>query len=196
MKRILAYILFGLGFLTLTFFRNYFGTSIPYPSLIWIIGLAMFIGGWQVLRWTPTLKSQKDNETIKRIIDDLKTNGEKIKIDFSKCEIKENNYLEQKVIDPTGKYLSLKEEGDSDYSIVQALAPKYFRNRTDIVQVNQSVLIYTQERQGNKEKFISSILPFEKVTLIFKLDTKKITILYVDKNDRNKYYFDMEFLFL
>jgi hypothetical protein len=34
-RRILAYLLFGLGFLTFTFFKHYTGELIPQPFLFW-----------------------------------------------------------------------------------------------------------------------------------------------------------------
>jgi hypothetical protein len=194
-KRILAYTLFGLGFLSITFFRNYSGVIIPYPLVFWILGLTLFWGGWALLKWAPKVKDEKKFDSVQTIIDNLKTNGEKIKVEFSKCDIKENNYLEEKEIDSFGHYLT-PEERDNDYDIVRALTPHYGTTRTENVQTNQSVLIFKLERNNKTETYISNILPFERVTLLFKLDSKMVTTLYVDKNDRSKYYFDLEFLFI
>lgn len=44
------------------------------------------------------------------------------------------------------------------------------------------------------KRFISRVIPKDKVSLSFYLDQQKQTILYVDKTDRNKYYFDLDFL--
>ncbi|MFN9998232.1 MAG: hypothetical protein ACK52X_01265, partial [bacterium] len=65
---------------------------------------------------------------------------------------------------------------------------------TERVQVNQAVLIFENSHNGKTEKFVSRVIPFDRVTLLFKLDNQKEISLYVDKNDRSKYYFDLEFL--
>lgn len=64
-RRILAYFLFGLGFLTLTFFKHYTGQLIPYPFLFWLIGLALFAGGFLFLRYTP---DGKELEMRKKLV--------------------------------------------------------------------------------------------------------------------------------
>ncbi|HVU54674.1 MAG TPA: hypothetical protein VHD83_06440 [Puia sp.] len=95
-RRILAYILFGLGFLTLTFFKHYTGELIPYPFLFWLVGLALFAGGLLFLRYTPDGRDLEARKKLVATIADLKNNGEKIQVDLSKCEIKEHSYSEEK----------------------------------------------------------------------------------------------------
>lgn len=190
-RRITAYLLFGLGFLTVTFFRKYSGTIIPYPFLFWLIGLLMFWGGWALLRWTPTIKELQDTERLKKLIDDIKTNGEKIKVDFSKCDIKQNNYVEEKEKYGTGSYITTL---DIERNIQAWNALTDSTRNTERVQVNQAVLIFENSHNGKTEKFVSRVIPFDRVTLLFKLDKQKETSLYVDKNDRSRYYFDLEFL--
>jgi hypothetical protein len=190
-RRISAYILFGLGFLTVTFFRKYSGTTIPYPFLFWLIGLLMFWGGWALLRWTPTIKEQQDTDRLKKLIDDIKTNGEKIKVDFSKCDIKQNNYVEEKEKYGTGSYITTLDI-ERDIQAWNALTDS--TRNTERVQVNQAVLIFENSHNGKTEKFVSRVIPFDRVKLLFKLDNQKEISLYVDKNDRSKYFFDLEFL--
>jgi hypothetical protein len=95
-RRILAYVLFGLGFLTVTYFREYSGKIIPYPFLFWLLGLAMFWGGFLFLRFTPTTKERRSQKQIAATIKELKANGEKIRIDLAACDIKEHNYTEER----------------------------------------------------------------------------------------------------
>src|SRR5690348_10417366 len=95
-RRIIAYVLFVLGFLTVTFFRKYSGQIIPYSEFFWLAGLAMFLFGWYLLRFSPTFKESKDMERLQKLIEDLKVNGEKIRVDFSQCEIKTNDYTEER----------------------------------------------------------------------------------------------------
>ncbi len=190
-RRISAYILFGLGFLTVTFFRTYSGTIIPYPFLFWLIGLLMFWCGWALLRWTPTIKEQQETVRLKKLIDDIKTNGEKIKVDLLKCEIKQNNYIVEKEKHGTGSYITTLDI-EHDIQVWNALTDSI--KNTDRVQVNQVVLIFDNSRNGKTEKFVSSVIPIDRVTLLFKLDKQKETTLYVDKNNRSKYHFDLDFL--
>jgi hypothetical protein len=190
-KRIVAYLLFVLGFLITTFFRNYTGSVIPYPFLIWVIGMTFFFGGWLLIRTTPTTKEKKDNEQKAQRISALKANGEKIKIDFENCEVKENNFLEEKEKDNLGNYSSTSSP-QNDYDVVDALTQRGKKLVT--VQTNQSVVVYKQIKNGKTEMFRSPVLSYERTTLLFKLDMHKETILYVDTLNRNNYYFDLEFL--
>ena len=151
----------------------------------------MFWGGWALLRWTPTIKEQQDTDRLKKLIDDIKTNGEKIKVDFSKCDIKQNNYVEEKEKYGTGSYITTLDI-ERDIQAWNALTDS--TRNTERVQVNQAVLIFDNSHNDKTEKFISRVIPFDRVTLLFKLDKQKETTLYVDKNDRSKYYFDLEFL--
>lgn len=190
-RRILAYILFGLGFLTVTFFRKYSGTIIPYPFLFWLIGLLMFWGGWLLLRRTLTNKEQQDAERIEKLIGDIKTNGEKIVVDLAKCDIKQNDYVEEREKYGTGNYVTTLDI-ERDIQAWDALTDS--TRNTKKVQVNQAVLIFNNNHNGKTERFVSRVIPFDRVTLLFKLDAQKETTLYVDRNDRNKYYFDLDFL--
>jgi hypothetical protein len=151
----------------------------------------MFGGGWALLRWTPTIKDQQDAMRIKKLIDDIKMNGEKIKVDLSMCDIKQNNYVEEKEKYDAGNYstiLNIEREIQAWHALTDST------KNTERVQVNQAVIIFSNCYYGKTEKFVSRVVPFDRVTLLFKLDSQKETTLYVDKNDRSKYYFDLEFL--
>src|SRR5947209_6396669 len=95
-RRILACILFGLGLLTVTFFRNYSGEVIPYPFFFYLLGLAMFVGGLMFLRFTPTSTQLNFQKQMTETISELKANGDKIQVDFAACEIREHNYTEER----------------------------------------------------------------------------------------------------
>ena len=64
------------------------------------------------------------------------------------------------------------------------------------LQVRQSVLIYERQnpRSGVVEKFVTRVIPKDKITLSFYLDKQQHTSLYVDKGNRGRYYFDLDFL--
>jgi hypothetical protein len=141
-----------------------------------------------LLRFSPTFKESKDKERLQKLIEDLKVNGEKIHVDFSQCEIKTNDYTEER-----SRYggpdalttLSIEREiegwnaigGRGDANVEQ-------------VDVHQNVLVF----KYYNETFYSRIIPKEIITLRFKLDEKKETTLYVDKKNRSRYYFDLDFL--
>jgi hypothetical protein len=193
-RRILAYILFGLGFLTVTFFRRYSGEVIPYPFLFWLLGLGMFIGGLLFLRYTPTATEINLQKQIAETISDLKANGDKIQVDLTQCDIKANNYTEERE-----KYGHSNELLTLDFERQiqgwNAIGGGSMRN-VEQVHVKQTVLIYNYQnnRNGKTEIFVSRVIPKDKVTLSFYLDRQKQTILYVDISNRDKYYFDLDFL--
>src|SRR5947208_3412816 len=94
--RILAYFLFVLGLITVSYFRNYSGEVIPHPSLFYLVGLALFIAGFLLLRRVRMSPDPKIQKQIGASIKELKTLGEKIEVDLSQCEIKEHNYIEER----------------------------------------------------------------------------------------------------
>ncbi len=193
-RRIFAYILFGLGFLTFTFFRKYSGDLIPYPFLFWLLGLAMFWGGLLFLRYTPSTKEINAQKQLTEIINDLKENGEKIQVDLMKCELKEHNYIEEKEkYGHKNELLTLDIE--REIQGWNALGGGSMRN-VEQVQIKQTVIIFLKPniRSGQTEKFISRVIPKDKITLTFYLDKQKQTTLYVDKTNRERYYFDLDFL--
>ena len=107
------------------------------------------------------------------------------------CEIKEHNYKEEReVSNDKREWISLIAGGGIEsYAALSA-------QKLEQVQVNQSVIIFSHQntRSGEIEKFISRIIPKDKITLSFYLDNKKSTTLFVDKANRGKYYFDLDFL--
>lgn len=193
-RRILAYLLFGLGFLTATFFRKYSGELIPYPFLFWVLGLSMLFGGLLLLRYAPAPKELSIRKQVKKLIADLKENGEKIQVDLSKCEIKEYNYVEERErYGHKNELLTLDIE--REIQSWNAIGGGSVRN-VGQVQVMQTVIIFinTSSRTGQTEEFISRVISKDKITLSFYLYKQQQTLLYVDKTNRQRYYFDLDFL--
>lgn len=183
-KRILGFILAALGFLIMIFFRKYTGNFIPYPILILPIGAIMLLVGSILIGMTPTYRQQKASEESKNFVADIKQNGEKILVDLAKCEIKENDYSEMRL--PDGR----READLSDFEAMgrgEAAGEK-------LTEIDQTVLVYTYEYNGKEEKFRSEIIPKTEEDIRIPLYLQKTTTLYVDKTDRSKYYFDLEFL--
>ncbi len=193
-RRIIAYFLIGLGLLTIIFFRKYSGELIPYPFLFWLIGLALFWGGFLFLRYTPSTKDISVQKQITTLIEDLKENGEKIQVNLTECELRENNYIEEKEkYGHKNELLTLDIE--REIQGLNALAGGSMRN-VEQVQIKQTVIIFSKLniRSGKTEKFISRVIPKDKITLAFYLEKQKQTTLYVDKSNRERYYFDLDFL--
>jgi hypothetical protein len=193
-RRILAYILFALGFLTIGFFRTYHGTLFSHPFLYWLLGFSMFVGGLLFLRYTPTTNQLKNRKKIEEQIAFLKQVGTAIDVDLTRCEIKEHTYTEeQNRYSRDNELLTLGVEREIEG--LNAIGGGSWRNVKQ-VEVKQSVIIFLYEdpSAGTKEKFISRVIPKDKVTLGFYLERKEHTTLYVDKTDRKNYYFDLDFL--
>jgi len=193
-RRIVAYFLFGLGFLTITFFRRYSGDIIPYPILFWLLGILMFWGGYLFLRYTPTSKEINIQRQLAEMIADLKENGEQIKVDLTKCELKEHNYFEERdSYGHSNEILTLNIE--REIQTWNAIGGSAIKN-VEQVQIIQSVILFKHNniRTGKAEKFISRIIPKDKITLTFYLDRQKYTTLFVDRSNRDRYYFDLDFL--
>ena len=176
-RRAFAYILIGVGFVLLIFFDRYTGSFIKNKGLILAGGLVSLIMGVIILLSRPARAKFLVRQYKKRI-EGLKNTGEKIKVDLSGCQIKSNHYsVEQDVVDLVDAQAFNVADGNEMENVPS-------------MGIYQSVLI---SKQG-AETFISNIIPMEQTTLLFKLDNQKTTFIYVDKSDRSKYYFDVEFL--
>ena len=193
-RRIAAYSLFVLGLLTFTFFRYYTGRIIPHPFLLWFLGLTMFLGGYLLLRYTPSAKDQAARQQLRQMIGALKANGEKIRVDLRSCEVREHNYTERRNPAADESLLMTLTAPGTLHSLLNQLEDKdYGKSMREVVQ---SVLIfpYANSRTGQAEKFISQVISKDRVTLSFYLDKQQHTTLYIDKTDRNLYFFDLDFL--
>jgi len=180
-RRLIAYFLYGLGFITIVFFRNYAGHIIPYPSLFWLIGFAMFLAGWRVLNFSPTFNELTNGQKLNRLYEELKINGERIIVDLTKCEIKTNNYTLEQTVGGSREQFWNVVGGDSDKNVTQ-------------LKIIQSVLVYTNDNYGNPETFTSALINKDKISLSFLLEAQKHATIYVDRRNRSNYYFDVEFL--
>ncbi len=141
---------------------------------------------------TPTVKEQKDREKLHNEIQNLISHGNKIKVDLSKCVIKENHYVEEVDKYNSGSYLTTLDI-ERNIQAANILLGNSIDN-SERVQVLQTVLIYTADLNGKTNKFVSRVIPLDRINLMFKLDKQKETSLYVDKADSTKYYFDLNFL--
>lgn len=183
-KRLLGWILIILGLLLYVFFKKYNGGLIPYPFLFYILGFAMIITGFILLRKTPKKHDILILEKAKKIKQDLIDNGDKIVVNLNDCEIKENHFYEEP--DYSKNY--------SDFELLNfneiIMYNEMFKRNKNNNEIKQSVIT----AKINDFTFNSPILPFDKVKLLFEFDKQKSTNIYIDKTDKSKYYFDFDFL--
>ena len=99
----------------------------------------------------------------------LKEKGEKIILDYDNCGIKENNY-----------YDDVTPGGFGRFEMAQGFTEEF---------VEKSVIIYTNKNGNTEEKFISQTFPLSETNLLFHI-MKGDIVLYVDRFDRSKYFFD------
>jgi hypothetical protein len=138
------------------------------------------VGGYTP-EYAITLNNKKEKQNFKSEIDRFKQSADKIKVNLSDCEIISNNYTEQVEKVKSYKAQALDSIYDSGKNIEQ-------------VDINQTVIVYKTTQYGQKEQFNSSTINKDRITLNFLLAKHKETYLYVDRNNRQKYYFDIEFL--
>ena len=194
MKILISFLFIVSGLLLITFFRIYSGEANHYPFLFWMTGLILMIAGGFILYLHVKTTELTQEKVANTIINDLKLKGEKIIVDFSQCEIKGNNYTEEREITNNQSDLIIP-SSEQDIQILNALGGGAMRN-IEQVEVTQSVIVFSKQnsRSGLTEKFVSPVIYKDKITLSFHMEQQKETNLYVDKKDRSKYYFDLNFL--
>ena len=154
----------------------------------------MKIPSFLFLRYTPPTSYINAQKQITEIIKDLKENGEKIIVDLNKCELKSNSYTEER--ERYGHQNELLTLGlEREIQSLNAMGGGSMRN-IEQVEILQTVIIYSKlnSKTGVTEKFISRVINKDETTLSFYLDRQKQTTLYVDKTNRQRYYFDLDFL--
>jgi len=111
----------------------------------------------------------------------LKKNGRKIKVEIEKCIIKPVQHWEKK-----------EEKGALEIKMLDALSG---REAIKDVQVNGCYIIYEYELQGDtKKKLVSPFINKDHVTLSFLLQGQKEIFIYMNPDNSDEYYFDLEFL--
>lgn len=181
-KELIGYALLALGFLTVFFFGKYNGTYFTYPTIYFITGIIMIFFGGKFIQISFSDSEKQDIEKWNILIDELKLNGEKIKVDLSICEIKSNDYIEEQEITA---YSNIK-----GWNVMGGEEMKNVKN----VTIYQRVIIYKHKNKENIETFESNVFNIDNDSLLIKLYDRKETYIYVDKNNRERYYFDLAFL--
>ena len=189
MKRIIGIILIVIGALSSLFLKNYNGDIIPFPTLLFFLGLIILLIGI----WLQFSGKSKDERILKskmqEEINRLKQTGRIVNVDFKDCEIESNNYYNE--ISKTDNYIMpdrIKYKIQAWDSIFDS------GNAVENVEINQSRIVYKDKNSNTNETYVSGIISKDKITLSFYLDKFEKTKIYVDKDDKELYYFDLEFL--
>ncbi|HWB24747.1 MAG TPA: hypothetical protein VG738_04670 [Chitinophagaceae bacterium] len=179
-KKIAGYAFAAAGFLTVLFFKGYKGDLISHPFLFGLGGVTLALFGVFLIVSSTFKQKLAEDGRIKEKIENLRRNGEKIIVDFSKCEIIENNYTQEREITGSIRTQGLNAIQDDRRNVVNA-------------DINTCQIIYNYNNLslGKTEKFVSDSIPGDKVTLAIYLDKKKRANIYVDKKDRSIYFFDL-----
>ncbi len=145
--------------------------------------IVIFIGVAIVSIVTALFKYKKANKAYKSLAY-LKNTGHKIFINLEDCELKTREYYD-------------KEPSDEMPSRVEIMDSLYNPNQSyEGVHKVVSVLIYRHTSPtGQKVEFRSELIEMPAERIRFAMEKNKKTTIYVDKNNRNLYYFDISFLF-
>lgn len=173
-KQFISLILIIAGLFGFYFFKNYEGSSIPYPSLWMICSIGLGLIGLFSLFHYPKVDSkliEKYEEEIRQV----KAKSEKITIEIDKCEFTNTGYFKEIKV------------GKHDW-MARVLFTDEIQNEEHI---HQSGLIYQTTSSSGLEKFYSPAFPFDKTTLQFYVLNKKVK-LYIDRFNRDNYFFEVE----
>ncbi len=181
-KSILGYVLMGVGIFAYLFFRRYTSESIPNPNLWYFLSIVTVVVGFFMVRNNRTRKIKVEKENLNAEIDEFKLNSDQLLVDLNLCEIITNNYTEHIERSKSSRAQALDFMYDSSFNVEEK-------------DVLQSVILFESEYEGKNEKFYSHTLYKDEVTLRIKFDRQKETCIYIDKFNRERYYFDLEFLY-
>ncbi|WP_162945051.1 hypothetical protein [Flavisolibacter nicotianae] len=178
MKKLLGYVLIGLGLLGVFYFKGYRGDVIPVPMLWLVVSLGVVVLGTYLLMIARTQKEVRGLDNLKAQINRIKESGERIQIDFENCDFKTTNVHDQIKAD--------------DFSRIQIFDALYGSNRNNSERASTVTYIIYKYQNGDKaEKFVSQPFPVEETMLRYYVSNNNI-VLYVDRNDRKQYFFDVQ----
>ncbi len=113
-------------------------------------------------------------------LNEIKSNAHKYIVEFDKCEFKDSSYTSE------------IEQDQSDYRQAAALVGSSvgaYYTPVEKVETIQSVLFYKNENVYEGKRFLQTFA-MEKTTLKFHV-MKGNVILYIDKNDLDRYFFEL-----
>jgi hypothetical protein len=95
--RITGIISIATGAVILLFFRNYEGSLIPYPFLIMLGGLALYVGGWYMNNKSHRLEEDAQQQRSREELQQFKDRSQALAVALHECRILRNDYSETMV---------------------------------------------------------------------------------------------------
>lgn len=121
-----------------------------------------------------------DATESQRRFTEFKLNAKRYNVDFDNCEFKDSSYITE------------VQQDNSDYvwagSLVGTDIGPYY-TPVENVETTQSVLFFKNESLLNGKRFFQTF-PLDQTTLKFHVMSGNVT-LYIDKENTNKYFFDL-----
>jgi hypothetical protein len=177
-KRVLGYILIGLGLLGVLYFKSYKGDVIPVPFLWLIVSIGVVALGTYLITIAKTKLQIHGLNNLNAQLNRIKETGERIKVDLDNCDFKTTNIYDQ------GKAES--------FSRVQMLDALYDANRNHNKKIKTlTYILYKHQNGGKTENYVSKPFQVDEAMLKFYVSNNKI-VLYVDRRDRKQYFFDVQ----
>jgi hypothetical protein len=174
-KKITAYLLIGIGFIGVGFFKNYKGSIIPYTGLWFFLSIAVGLLGLALLYLSKKSKLTSQENFNRDRLERIKQNGERILLTVDNCEIRENNYSEEVINESSSR--------------IQQIDALYDPNRNYKQNyIEQSAIIYYYKVEDEKLRMTSQSFSCNAKTLKSYIENKKL-VLYVNRFDRNEYAF-------
>lgn len=182
-RNLLAFILMLAGVAVIIFGKQ-LGASIYVSRFVpFIAGPVLFIIGAArlELKAAPRYMSGED-----QLVSYLKTHGDKIVVELAVCEIKEDHYSEDS-----------EKNSSLSWGLTGTFANGglYPLDNVEHQEGARSVIVFECIYKEKPVQFRSHIISKDKTSLLFHIYGKKETCIYIDPNDKNTYYFDLEFLY-
>lgn len=177
LRKLLGYILTGVGLLGFVYFENYKGEIIPLPTIWLILSIAIGVTGAYLIV-SAKMKNQIQNVNKNKFkVSQLKEKREKIVINLDNCDFKES---------------SLSQLNTENFSRIKMIDALYDQNRNySDNKRTVTYIIYKHKNGGAVDKFVSHPFSIDATTLKYYVSENKI-VLYVDRFDRKQYFFDVE----
>lgn len=179
-KLVIGLGLSGLGVLVLLFVKH-FNAKLLTILLMLLAGWTLIIIGFLILKRSKLHIIKKLEKELKENISFLKNKGELRKILFSNLTIGARSEIHEEYTSFPSKVVIL----DGMYGIDR---------RKKKVRLDYSVITYEERINEKSQRYYSPEIDKDYITLSFLLEKKNQIDLYIDKGNRNNYYFDLEFL--
>jgi hypothetical protein len=176
-RRIIGYLVAGVGVLGVLFFRHYKGTIIPYPWIWLIVSILVVILGLGLVYFVGDSGISKEEEQYLDRLHNLYENGEQIIMTLENCEVRENNYYEQVIDD------------NANRRAIRAMLDSRIDREDEREYVEQCVIVHYYKKDKDK-RMTSDVFPINADTLKSHIVRGKV-ILYIDRLDTKNYCFDL-----